>query len=89
MFLKHTLKHAVTCTYQTGHALKHTQDLGVTQPVVGEVEDTESQTLSEVLNVCHRLQVVVGHLQRIQDREAGWRGGSTSEHRCHTLLATL
>lgn len=57
------LKHAVTGTYQTGHALKHAQDLRVTQQVVGEVEDTESQTLPEVLNVGHRLQAIVGHLQ--------------------------
>lgn len=77
----------MTCTYQTGHALKHAQDLGVAQRVVGKVEDTESQTLPEVFNVCHRLQAVVGHLQRVQDREAGWRGGGTSEHLCHVLPA--
>lgn len=77
----------MACTYQTGHGLKHAQDLGVTQRVVGEVEDTELQTLPEVLNVCHRLQAVVGHLQRVQDRETGWRGGSTGEHVWHLLPA--
>lgn len=61
------------CTYQTGHALEHAQDLGVTQHVVGEVEDTELGALPEVLDVCHGLQAVVGHLQCVQDREAGWR----------------
>lgn len=90
VFLKHTLEHAVRgvgCTYQTRHALKHTQDLRVTQHVVGEVEDTEPQTLAEVLNVCHGLQAVVGYLQCVQDREAGWRGGGTNEQQQHVLPA--
>lgn len=73
------MRSVTCCTYQTGHVLKHTQDLRVTQHVVGEVEDTESQTLTEVLNVCHSLQAVVGYLQRVQDRETGWRGGGTNE----------
>lgn len=41
--------------YQVGHALENTQDLWVTQLVVGKVKDTEFQTFLEMLNVFHGL----------------------------------
>lgn len=57
--------------YQIRHGLQDAQDLGVTQPVVGQIKDTEIQALLQVPDVSHRLQVVVGHLQRAQDWQAG------------------
>lgn len=60
--------------YQVSHALENAQDLWVTQLVVGKVEDAEFQTLLEMLDVLHGLQVVVGHLERVEDRQAGCTG---------------
>jgi hypothetical protein len=62
------------CFYQIGHALEDAQDLRVTQPVVGKVKDAKFGALPEVLDVFHSLQVVVRHLQCVQDWEAGWNG---------------
>lgn len=60
--------------YQVSHALENAQDLWVTQLVVGKVEDAEFQTLLEMLDVLHGLQVVVGHLERVEDWQAGCTG---------------
>lgn len=41
--------------YQVRHALQDAQDFGITQLIVGKVEDAEFQTLLEMLNVFHGL----------------------------------
>lgn len=51
------------------HRFEHVYNIGVTQPVVGEVKDREMLTLHEMGNVLNRVQVVVRHLERVQLRE--------------------
>lgn len=59
--------------YQIRHALQDAEDLRVAQPVVGKIKDAECQALLQMPDVAHRLQVIVGYLERAQDWQAGWK----------------
>lgn len=71
-------------SHQFRHSLQHSEDVWVIQQVVGHVQYTEGEALTQMLHVSHCLQLIMGYLQGAQIREAGWENTHKSDRWSHT-----